>query len=509
MSVGRLEMIKNKKTALLKNNMRDVALMLNDNPPKEEKASIRAEALIRDDNLIEALEILQLQCELLYERIKLLELTKDCPNDLLTVVGTIMWSTKRIDQIPEMNLIYTQLVSKYGKTFEKNVLNNTNQLYVNERVATKLSFQPPASYLIQVYLEKICELYDVEWKPSTNYSMIQQQQLGNNMEHSNNMTGIIQPMQPPQGYSVPYSAGTGLGPKVMTSMESMKTSIMALSTQPNSHSSDTSKDRDGGNDPSTTNQNNKNRGSTNSGGGSNNTRSGNTGSSNGGGGMMSLFRKNRNTNGIMASTGISSNSLNPSELSTTTDKKEVTSTHDKDGPLQYDAHDSDYQEIDTTRPNHQVTTNDTVHCSQLTLNQQIQQPSAPPGSIRNMYIQNDDSERMLGNFPTNKYTNSMYGSEYNNNNNNDGHDDDNRDDSNSAGHNNNMNKNYNMNPTWVNQDRHLSPLPPPTTATLTNISDSTKTLQTNNNMSTTNDRDTYMQSMEYADLASRFEQLTR
>ena len=52
----------------MKQNMREVALLLAEEPPKEEKARIRAEALIRDDNLIEAYEILQLECELLTER---------------------------------------------------------------------------------------------------------------------------------------------------------------------------------------------------------------------------------------------------------------------------------------------------------------------------------------------------------------------------------------------------------------------------------------------------------
>jgi vacuolar protein sorting-associated protein IST1 len=70
MAVGRIQIASNKKAALLKQNMREVAVLLADDPPKEEKAKIRAEALIRDDNVIEAYEILQLECELLHERIK-------------------------------------------------------------------------------------------------------------------------------------------------------------------------------------------------------------------------------------------------------------------------------------------------------------------------------------------------------------------------------------------------------------------------------------------------------
>ena len=49
MAVHRFQMASNKKSALLKQNMREVAVLLAEDPPKEEKARIKAEALIRDD----------------------------------------------------------------------------------------------------------------------------------------------------------------------------------------------------------------------------------------------------------------------------------------------------------------------------------------------------------------------------------------------------------------------------------------------------------------------------
>ena len=49
MAVHRFQMASNKKSALLKQQMREVAVLLAEDPPKEEKARIKAEALIRDD----------------------------------------------------------------------------------------------------------------------------------------------------------------------------------------------------------------------------------------------------------------------------------------------------------------------------------------------------------------------------------------------------------------------------------------------------------------------------
>ena len=118
MAVSRIQIASNKKSALLKQSMREIAIMLAEDPPKEEKAKIRAEALIRDDNLIEAYEILQLQCELLHERIKLLEYSKECPGDLIPVISSVMWASQRVD-IPELVFIRKQFRAKYGKKFEE------------------------------------------------------------------------------------------------------------------------------------------------------------------------------------------------------------------------------------------------------------------------------------------------------------------------------------------------------------------------------------------------------
>jgi Regulator of Vps4 activity in the MVB pathway len=200
MAVSRFQIAANKKTALLKQQMREVAVMLSEEPPKEEKARIRAEALIREDNAVEAYEILQLACELLAERIKLISSMKECPADLVSSISTLIWACDRVD-IPELAQIKKQFRAKYGKTFEENALNNVGGI-LNERVVSKLSVQPPAAYLVQVYLERICEQFEVSWKPKVPLTADQ----------------MSAPMAAPVGYSVQIAGGTGLG-TVTTGME--------------------------------------------------------------------------------------------------------------------------------------------------------------------------------------------------------------------------------------------------------------------------------------------------
>jgi len=198
MAVSRFGIASNKKSALLKQNMRQVAVLLAEDPPKEEKARIKAEALIRDDYMIEAFDILSLNCDLLSERIKLISHSKQCPPDLISCVSTLIYAAPRID-IPELVTIRKQFRAKYGKKFEEDAMNNVNNV-LNERVVTKLSVQPPAAYLVQTYLETICEKYEVDWSPTVR---LKPEQIG-------------EPMAPPQGFSVEAGRGTGLGPVIAT-----------------------------------------------------------------------------------------------------------------------------------------------------------------------------------------------------------------------------------------------------------------------------------------------------
>uniref|UniRef100_A0A6T7INE1 IST1 homolog n=1 Tax=Attheya septentrionalis TaxID=420275 RepID=A0A6T7INE1_9STRA len=195
MAVHRFQISSNKKTALMKQQMREISKLLTEDPPKEEKAKIRAEALIREDNTCEAYEILQLSCELLSERIKLLESHQECPTDLVKSISTLMWASYRVDNIPELTEIRKQFRSKYGKKFEENALANRGNV-LNERVVAKLSAEPPSAYLVQTYLEKICDEFDVDWKPTIKLTVEE----------------MSEPMAAPVGYSVPIAVGTRLAP---------------------------------------------------------------------------------------------------------------------------------------------------------------------------------------------------------------------------------------------------------------------------------------------------------
>lgn len=113
-----------------------------------------------------------------------MEHSKECPPDLVSTISDLIYACQRVD-IPELTAIRKQFRAKYGKKFEEAALTNTGGV-INERIVSKLSVHPPAAYLVQTYLEKICSLHEVDWTPTIRLSAEQ----------------AIEPMAAPVGFSV-------------------------------------------------------------------------------------------------------------------------------------------------------------------------------------------------------------------------------------------------------------------------------------------------------------------
>ncbi|CAM9415815.1 unnamed protein product [Chrysoparadoxa australica] len=162
MSIQRLQMLVNKKTNNIKRNQREIAKLLSED--KEEKARIRVEQVINEDFTIEAYEILELQCELIAERMRLIESEKECPADLDQAICTIVWAADR-SEVAELAEVKKQFVKKYGSKFLERAMENESGC-VNERVVKKLSITPPTAYLVQSYLKEIAAANNVDWEPA-------------------------------------------------------------------------------------------------------------------------------------------------------------------------------------------------------------------------------------------------------------------------------------------------------------------------------------------------------
>ncbi|XP_029901847.1 IST1 homolog isoform X2 [Myripristis murdjan] len=161
--INRLKLLEKKKTELAQKARKEIADYLSS--AKDERARIRVEHIIREDYLVEAMEILELYCDLLLARFGLIQSMKELDPGLQEAVSTLIWAAPRLQsEVSELKIVSDQLCAKYSKEYGK--LCRTNQIgTVNDRLMHKLSVEAPPKILVERYLIEIAKNYNVPYEP--------------------------------------------------------------------------------------------------------------------------------------------------------------------------------------------------------------------------------------------------------------------------------------------------------------------------------------------------------
>ncbi|XP_028392994.1 IST1 homolog [Dendronephthya gigantea] len=163
LTINRLKLLEKKKTEIALKSRKEIADYLSQS--KDDRARIRVEHIIREDYLVEALELLELYCDLLLARFGLIETMKYCEDGLVEAVSTLIWAAPRLQSdVQELKIISTQLGLKYGKQFLEEAARNTNNT-VNEKLINKLSPNAPPKALVEQYLVEIARNYNIPYEP--------------------------------------------------------------------------------------------------------------------------------------------------------------------------------------------------------------------------------------------------------------------------------------------------------------------------------------------------------
>ncbi|XP_020794445.2 IST1 homolog [Boleophthalmus pectinirostris] len=163
LAISRLKLLEKKKTELAQKARKEIADYLSSG--KDERARIRVEQIIREDYLVEAMEILELYCDLLLARFGLIQSMKELDPGLQEAVSTLIWAAPRLQcEVTELKTVSEQLCAKYSKEYGK--LCRTNQIgTVNERLMHKMSVEAPPKILVERYLIEIAKNYNVPYEP--------------------------------------------------------------------------------------------------------------------------------------------------------------------------------------------------------------------------------------------------------------------------------------------------------------------------------------------------------
>lgn len=160
----RLKMLQHKKANQSAGERREIAKLLN--AKKEESARIRVEHIIHDDYMMEAMELLELFCDLLLARFGMIEQLKLCDDSIKEPVCSLIWAAPRMmTSVDEFRAIRDLLVAKYGKEFALAAVENKGNC-VSERLMRKFDIGVPDPKLVDSYLTEIAKSHNVQWRPA-------------------------------------------------------------------------------------------------------------------------------------------------------------------------------------------------------------------------------------------------------------------------------------------------------------------------------------------------------
>ena len=201
LAINRLKLLEKKKTELAQKARKEIADYIA--AGKVERAKIRVEHIIREDYMVEAMELLEMYCDLLLARFGLIQQMKNLDEGLAEAISTIIWAAPRIQtDVQEIKVIADILTSKYGKQYTDACREEALQT-ISEKLKHKMSVQSPCKLLVEKYLVEIAKNYNVEYEPDPQVMMEGQDAMlidvGANGEIRNNLDtasggGIPQPV---------------------------------------------------------------------------------------------------------------------------------------------------------------------------------------------------------------------------------------------------------------------------------------------------------------------------
>eukprot|EP00038_Savillea_parva_P006672 m.165148 g.165148 ORF g.165148 m.165148 type:complete len:456 (-) comp12523_c0_seq1:557-1924(-) len=161
LAINRIKMLMRKKENQGLLAKKEVAELLGKD--KVELARIKTELIIKDDYLIETLEILEVFFNVLLSRMGLIERQKEVHAEIREAVMTILWAGPRLEaDITEMPKICSQLTARFGKPVAELAITNTENC-ASERVVSKMTVTTPLRSLVEAYLAAIAKTYNVAY----------------------------------------------------------------------------------------------------------------------------------------------------------------------------------------------------------------------------------------------------------------------------------------------------------------------------------------------------------
>ncbi|KAF5751934.1 hypothetical protein HS088_TW02G00953 [Tripterygium wilfordii] len=141
LALSRLAVLKNQRQVRYNQARSDVIKLLEIS--HHERALLRVEQLIKEQNMLDVYTMMESYCSLLIERLSLIEQERVCPDELKEAIASLLYASSRCGDFPELQEIRAVFTTRYGKEFVTNAIELRNNCRVNPKMIQKLSTRQP------------------------------------------------------------------------------------------------------------------------------------------------------------------------------------------------------------------------------------------------------------------------------------------------------------------------------------------------------------------------------
>ncbi|XP_047488259.1 IST1 homolog isoform X2 [Penaeus chinensis] len=185
LAISRLKLLEKKKTELNQKAKKEVADYLA--AGKVERAKIRVEYCIREDYLVEGMEMTELYCDMILARFGIIEQSKELEAGLAESISSVIWVTPQLaTEVAELKVICDQLTRKFGKPYAM-ACQSKEVSTISERLIHKMSVQAPPKIMVEKYLVEIANNYNIEYEPDPQVMSDSQCESLINLDEKNNL----------------------------------------------------------------------------------------------------------------------------------------------------------------------------------------------------------------------------------------------------------------------------------------------------------------------------------
>uniref|UniRef100_A0A2P2M5E7 IST1-like protein n=1 Tax=Rhizophora mucronata TaxID=61149 RepID=A0A2P2M5E7_RHIMU len=141
LAISRLAVFRNQRQVRCNQARSDVLQLLEQG--HHERALLRVEYVIKEKNMLDVFLMMESYCNLLIERVHLIEQDRECPDELKEAISGLLYASTRCGEFPELQEIRGIFISRYGKEFAASAIELRNNCGVKHKMIQKLSTRQP------------------------------------------------------------------------------------------------------------------------------------------------------------------------------------------------------------------------------------------------------------------------------------------------------------------------------------------------------------------------------